>query len=120
VFEPTGHGGKHRADGRTYVKEHSLGKALRAAVAAVNADCTDGKLPELRWYEATRHSFASRYVQAGGSLMKLASILGHSATEVTLRYAHLQPGNFTEQERALVDVPLAPSKVLPLERRSAS
>jgi hypothetical protein len=30
------------------------------------------------------------------------------------RYAHLQPGNFTEQERALVDVPLAPAKVLTL------
>ncbi len=120
VFEPTGHGGKRRADGRTYVKEHSLGKALRAAIAAVNADCTDGKLPEVRWYEATRHSFASRYVQAGGSLMKLASILGHSAIETSLRYAHLQPGNFTEQERALVDVSLAPSKVLPLERRTAS
>jgi len=80
VFEPTGHGGKRRADGRAYVKQHSLGKALRAAVAAVNAERKDGKLPKLRWYEATRHSFASRYVQAGGSLMKLAGILGHSAT----------------------------------------
>src|SRR2546428_8105117 len=68
----------------------------------------------MRWYEATRHTFASRYVQAGGSLMKLASILGHSATEVTLRYAHLQPGNFTEQERALVDVELAPAKLMPM------
>jgi hypothetical protein len=46
--------------------------------------------------------------------MKLAAILGHSATEVTLRYAHLQPGNFTEQERALVDVQLELGKVLPL------
>jgi len=119
VFEPTGHGGKRRADGRAYVKQHSLGKALRAAVAAVNAERKDGKLPKLRWYEATRHSFASRYVQAGGSLMKLAGILGHSATEVTLRYAHLQPGNFTEQERAFLDVDLAPSKVLPLTGRTA-
>jgi integrase len=120
VFEPTGHGGKRRADGRAYVKEHSVAKALRAALAKVNAERTDGKIPELRWYEATRHSFASRYVQAGGSLMKLAAILGHSATEVTLRYAHLQPGNFTEQERALVDVQLAPPKVLPMTRRPAS
>jgi integrase len=120
VFEPTGHGGRRRADGRVYVKGHTLGKVLRVAVAEVNAERKDTKLPELCWYEATRHSFASRYVQAGGSLMKLAAILGHSATEVTLRYAHLQPGNFSEQERALVDVALAPSKVLPLERRPAS
>ena len=38
--------------------------------------------------------------------MKLASILGHSTTEVTLRYAHLEPGAFTERERILVDVDL--------------
>jgi integrase len=117
VFQSTGHGGRHRKDGKAYVKEHSLGRQFRAALAKVNAERREAKLPELpamRWYEATRHSFASRYVQAGGSLMKLASILGHSATEVTLRYAHLQPGNFTEQERALVDVQLAPAKVLPL------
>jgi len=50
--------------------------------------------------------------------MKLASILGHSATEVTLRYAHLQPGNFTEQERALVDVELAPAKLMPMAGRA--
>jgi len=72
----------------------------------------------MRWYEATRHSFASRYVQAGGSLMKLAAILWHSATEVTHRYAHLQPGNFTDQERALVDVQLSPPKVLPMTGRA--
>jgi hypothetical protein len=66
-----------------HVKPHTLGAVLKVALAAANA-------PAMRWYEATRHSFASRYVQAGGSLMKLAAILGHSATEVTLRYAHLQ------------------------------
>jgi hypothetical protein len=39
--------------------------------------------------------------------------------EVTTRYAHLQPGNFTEQERALVDVQLAPAVVLPMAARTA-
>ncbi len=118
VFAPSGHGGQRRTNGHAYVKVHTLGKVLRAAIAAVNAERTEGKLPELKWYEATRHSFASRYVTAGGSLMKLAAILGHSATEVTLRYAHLQPGNFTEQERAFLDVDLAPSKVLPMASRA--
>src|SRR5882672_6544529 len=60
-------------------------------------------------------AFLRVQVRAGRrSLMKLAAILGHSATEVTMRYAHLQPGNFTEQERALVDVQLAPARVLPM------
>ena len=48
--------------------------------------------------------------------MKLASILGHSTSEVTLRYAHLQADQFTEAERALVDVDLSPAKVLPIRR----
>jgi len=112
VFEPTGNGGKRRADGRAYVKQHTLGAVLKAALGAA-------KLPRMKWYEATRHSYASRYVTAGGSLMKLAAILGHSATEVTLRYAHLQPGNFTEQERALVDVQLQPARLLPMAGRRA-
>jgi TolB-like protein len=45
-------------------------------------------------------------------------ILGHSASEVTQRYAHLQPGNFAAQERALVDVQLEPAKVLPMAGRA--
>ena len=83
----------------------------------MNAERESGKLPRMKWGWSTRHSFASRYVTAGGSLMKLAAILGPSATEVTLRYAHLQPGNFTEAERALVDVDLTPAKVLPMAAR---
>jgi hypothetical protein len=31
--------------------------------------------------------------------------------------AHLQPGNFTEQERAFAEVQLAPAKVIQMERR---
>jgi len=116
VFPAFGRGGRQRKDGHAYVKEHRLGKVLRAAVASVNVHRDEGKLrADMKWYWATRHTFASRYVTRGGSLMKLATILGHSATEVTLRYAHLQPGNFTDQERALAEVQLAPAKVLPLK-----
>ncbi len=108
LFPPTT--GKGR-----FVKEHTLGKMLRSALSAVNAERADGKLPDMTWYPATRHSFASRWANAGGSLLKLAQILGHSTTEVTLRYAHLQPGNFTEQERALVNVNLQPAKVFAIQ-----
>ena len=91
-------------------------------MAKVNKERSEAhllSLPAMRWYEATRHSFASRYVQAGGSLMKLAAILGHSAAETSIRYAHLQPGNFTDQERALVDVRLDAAKVVQLPSRTA-
>lgn len=38
-----------------------------------------------------RHTYASWWVQAGGSLMALQRALGHSKLEMTLIYAHLAP-----------------------------
>ena len=93
--------GRHRKSQRQPTKWDAIEKMVRAA-------------------GLSKHSFASRYVQAGGSLMKCAAILGHSSSEVTLRYAHLQPGNFTEHERALVDVDLQPAKVLPMPARAGA
>ena len=52
-----------------------------------------------------------------GSIHKLAAVLGHRSTEVTMRYGHLVPGEYTEAERALVDLDLSPAKVLPLQKR---
>ena len=37
----------------------------------------------------TRHSFASAYLDAGGTLHDLSGLLGHSLTRVTEMYAHL-------------------------------
>ena len=36
-----------------------------------------------------RHTFASLYAQAGVSLYKIGSWMGHSSSEVTEIYAHL-------------------------------
>jgi hypothetical protein len=38
----------------------------------------------LTWYLATRHSFASQWVAAGGSMEKLAEILGRSSAKETV------------------------------------
>lgn len=40
---------------------------------------------------ALRHSFASHFIMAGGNLLTLQKILGHSDVKVTLIYAHLAP-----------------------------
>jgi len=53
AFPSTGHGGRRRKDGHTYVKPQSLSAGLKAALAQVNADRKDGKLPAVKWYEAT-------------------------------------------------------------------
>jgi site-specific recombinase XerD len=58
----------------------------------------------LGWYQATRHTFASQFVLARGSLETLRRILGHSTVLVTERYAHLQPEHFDEADRGRIAV----------------
>jgi len=41
---------------------------------------------ELSWYQATRHSFVSRLLQAGATLDEVSSAVGHSSPVVTRRY----------------------------------
>ena len=86
-------------------------------LAAITDAFAQAKLPRLTWYQATRHTYGGRFVSNGGSLEKLLVILGHSSSEVTMRYGHLVRGHFTEQERALADVQLQDAKVLPLRGR---
>lgn len=74
----------------------------------------------LGWYEATRHTFASQFVMAGGSIEVLKEILGHSSVAVTERYAHLKPEHFPAATAALVPADLSPGTVaiLPLSHRA--
>jgi integrase len=57
--------------------------------------------PGLGWYEATRHTFASQWVLAGGSIEKLKEILGHYSVVMTERYAHLKPDLFSPKDMVL-------------------
>lgn len=91
--------GKNGAPSR-YMRINTLHDALDDALTKC------GLPPDLTWYQCTRHTFASQWVMAGGSLEKLAAMLGHSSTEVTKRYAHLRPDAFTDADRALVRVQL--------------
>lgn len=110
-----GGGRRRRLDGTpgaapTFIRPHTLHKALRAALQACD-------LGQITWYQATRHTFASQWVMANGSMEKLAAILGHSSTEVTRRYAHLRTDLFGDKERSLLSVDLGrgPGKVVSLD-----
>ncbi|MBN3560553.1 phage integrase [Aliamphritea spongicola] len=43
-----------------------------------------------------RHTFASHFVMAGGNILTLQRILGHSKIDMTMRYAHLAPSHLQE------------------------
>lgn len=92
--------GRRSKTGHAYLKNATLNGNVREALKAC-------KLPEMSWYCATRHTYASQWVLAGGSLEKLAKTLGHSMTEVTTRYAHLRGDLFGAADRGLLAVDLS-------------
>jgi integrase len=103
LFKPANKGAGGRPElGRppSYVRAHTLHKRLRKALK----DCG---LPNLTWYQCTRHTFASLFVLGGGSVEVLSKIMGHADISTTQRYAHLRPDLFRESVFEVVKVDLA-------------
>ncbi|HEU4385784.1 MAG TPA: tyrosine-type recombinase/integrase, partial [Anaeromyxobacteraceae bacterium] len=89
-----------RRDG-TKVDKHTPGVYLRAALDALHL-----ARPGLGWYEATRHTFASQWVLAGGSIEKLSKVLGHYSVVLTERYVHLRPDLFATRDLGTIPLDL--------------
>ncbi len=83
-------------------------KTLGPPVRKVLHDCGLHDVANHRkaFYSATRHTFASHWAMAGGSMPELQRIMGHSSLDITMRYAHLSPGFFSPGARQLFDVVL--------------
>lgn len=66
-----------------------LGNRIRDGIAKLleAAGCP----PLSRGWHALRHSFATIWVEQGGSIMTLKDMLGHSTLNMVLVYAHLSP-----------------------------
>lgn len=60
-------------------------RAAQTALARASAEAGVGRIG---WH-ALRHTFASRLVSLGASLLAVQKLLGHSSIQVTMRYSHL-------------------------------
>ncbi len=69
--------------------------------------CARAKIPALSPH-ALRHTFGTRWLQAGGDIYKLSKILGHSSVGVTeAHYAHLLKDDLVAASQQ-VRIPVAP------------
>lgn len=84
------------------VFSHGDGTALAIGHLHVRlwAACRRAGLRRIRWHDL-RHSFASQLVLAGVPLGQVQAWLGHSTIAMTMRYAHLAPGQGHEMIRVL-------------------
>jgi integrase len=98
-----------RCDGKK-IDKATPGNFLRPVVKALGL-----ARPGLGWYQATRHTFASQWVMAGGSIEKLKEILGHYSVVMTEKYAHLRPELFTPKDMAVIDLDLAAGEAVPVQ-----
>ncbi|EMA2446402.1 tyrosine-type recombinase/integrase [Vibrio fluvialis] len=59
-------------------------------------DQTFPDLPDGQNTHVFRHTFASRFMEAGGNILVLQKILGHSDIKMTMRYAHFSPDHLIQ------------------------
>lgn len=81
-----------------FITEREISSAITDALAALG-------LPSMSFYQATRHTFASQWVLAGGNIHTLSTMLGHHSVTVTeTHYVHLVPDRYTAEDRARIAV----------------
>jgi integrase len=101
LFAPLGRGGTATKKAQ-HIGARALTKGLHAALKALKQESY------LTWYQATRHTFASHYMMAGGDLAKLQAELGHWDIQTTQRYAKMSPDYRTDKDRSLIRLPKLP------------
>lgn len=65
--------------------------AFRYALKRSGIDLPDGQMTHV-----LRHTFASHFMQNGGSILTLQRILDHSSLTMTIRYAHMAPDHLSQ------------------------
>ncbi len=81
-------------------KPPKVGQKVGQKVCPIGTNCRTGLArllhaarcqPLVRGWHGLRHTFASIFVEQGGSILALKEMLGHSSLAMSLVYAHLAP-----------------------------
>jgi integrase len=67
-------------------------------------------IPDKPWH-ALRHTFASHFMMAGGNILTLQKLLGHSTLAMTMRYAHLSPDHLAAEVQRMTFAPAIPAGI---------
>lgn len=98
---------------RHHLHEDTLAKALKRAAARA-------RLGKRITVHTLRHSFATAYLENGGSIHKLKELLGHAHLETTEIYTHCVRRFASEIESPLDALPALPSNVVRFDLRPAA
>ncbi|MEK1977947.1 tyrosine-type recombinase/integrase [Vibrio parahaemolyticus] len=79
---------------RTGEKDKLFKNCLHGIAYIVNQTFPD--LPDGQNTHVFRHTFASRFMEAGGNILVLQKILGHSDIKMTMRYSHFSPDHLIQ------------------------
>ncbi|HEY3657167.1 MAG TPA: site-specific integrase, partial [Steroidobacteraceae bacterium] len=80
-----------------YVFTDHLGRAPIGSIkTAWRKACVRAKLPDLKWHEATRHTWASWHTMNGTPPIVLKELGGWASLAMVERYSHLNAGHLTQ------------------------
>ena len=90
---------------------------MNSYIAIADQFRKDQALAEVRriGFHEIRHTYASHYVMRGGNIYDLKDLMGHSAIETTMRYAHLSPGHLKAKSALVSFTPASTGNVVELK-----
>lgn len=93
---------ENRKENQKYIFESESGTARKYSPGAFVRACKRCGIEGITLH-SLRHTFASRVVQAGLSLVEIQNLLGHASPITSLRYAHLAPNQAASKAVMVLD-----------------